>query len=442
MSAARSSYSIPLPDDTEKSLNSKRELSYSRSRSTGVHISALTEAAILGNLTESLLQGDERAETMEKVIDDDDVPNMWSLDYIGLYTQYAAVGLLSGTSGTLLPLCSYVYQADGNVCANASNIVFLAWSFKLFYALLTDTVRPFGLRRRPWMVFGWTGVLAILATLAFTAQHLTASSWLVLQMLIQVFVMFSDVPADGYSVELGQQEPPEKRGQILATGQLIRFSCSTFAGVLQTFLLNGPTTNSSTCEISASQCWSWGLTVNQYYGTLFAIIVVCFLPICRLKEPDASLVPAPALKDFYADIWDTLKSLPCLYLMIFVVGNNALTNFLNVSTIFMQYYIIDLTNLQAGVDTITTYFGLSIAIYLFKTYLINRNWRFSQYGSTLFSSTLGLLWLLVFYDIGGAQNAWFTIFIDLDQVRVYHRWNLFIYTTSIQCNIILFFHFL
>jgi hypothetical protein len=32
----------------------------------------------------------------------------------------------------------------------------------------------------------------------------------------------ADVPADGYCVELGQREPPEKRGQILATGQFVR----------------------------------------------------------------------------------------------------------------------------------------------------------------------------------------------------------------------------
>ena len=59
---------------------------------------------------------------------------------------------------------------------------------------------------------------------------------------------------------------------------------------------------------------------------------------------------------------------------------------------------------------------MSGAIWVFKTYLINRNWRWTQYASTLFSSVLGLLWLLVYYNIGGVQNAWFTIFIDLDQV--------------------------
>jgi len=50
--------------------------------------------------------------------------------------------------------------------------------------------------------------------------------------------------------------------QILATGQLIRFSFSILAGVIQAFLLNGPSTNSSTCEIAWDACWSWGLTSN------------------------------------------------------------------------------------------------------------------------------------------------------------------------------------
>lgn len=36
----------------------------------------------------------------------------------------------------------------------------------------------------------------------------------------------------------------EHRGKILATGQVIRFAGAAFAGILQTFLLNGPTTNS------------------------------------------------------------------------------------------------------------------------------------------------------------------------------------------------------
>jgi hypothetical protein len=66
---------------------------------------------------------------------------------------------------------------------------------------------------------------------------------------------------------------------------------------------------------------------------------------------------------------------------------------------------------------VTTYGTIAVAIYIFQTYLININWRYTQYGSTFLASALGLLWILAFYDVGGTRNAWFTIFIDLDQVR-------------------------
>jgi hypothetical protein len=55
----------------------------------------------------------------------------------------------------------------------------------------------------------------------------------------------------------------------------------------------------------------------------------------------------------------------------------------------MQYYIIGLTNFQAGIDTITSYASLVLAVWIFQKYLINRNWRITQYCSTIFSSILG-----------------------------------------------------
>ena len=65
--------------------------------------------------------------------------------------------------------------------------------------------------------------------------------------------------------------------------------------------------------------------------------------------------------------------------------------------------------------TVTSYFAVVVAIGLFQTYLINKNWRTTQYLSTTFTGFLGLQWLLVFYDVGGLRNGWFTIFITLNQ---------------------------
>lgn len=356
--------------------------------------------------------------SVEHLVGKIEVPDMWSKEYIGLYSQYAAVGLIYGSTGTLLAFCVYTFDGASNVCSNAKNIVNFAWSFKIVYAIITDCYRPFGMRRKPWMIAGWTGVLTILFVLAFAADKMSTSLWLVSLMFVQVFVMLSDVPADGYSVELGQLEPPERRGQILATGQRIRFSFCVIAGIIQMFLLNGPHTNDTGCPTSFLQCWSWGLTINQYYGLLFAIIFILTVPVLYLKEIDASHIPQHTLREFFEGIWATLQNLTTLYLVIFVIGVQSLSNFTNNAAIYLQYYVIKLTNFQAGVDTVTTYGALVTAIWIFQRFLINRNWRYTQYGSTVLAALLGLVWISAFYNEGGTMDGWFTIFIDLDTVSI------------------------
>ena len=349
------------------------------------------------------------------IMDEHELPNMWSKHYIGLYSQYAAIGLLYGTSGALSSFCFYVYKGANNTCANASSITFFAWSFKIIFAVITDTYRPFGLRRKPWMLFGWVFSLLLLLVLTFSADQLDASTWLVILLLIQFFAMFSDVPADGYSVELGHMEPPHQRGVILATGQMVRFVFCILAGAIQAFLLNGPSTSDPDCDKSFQGCWDWGLTINQYYGLIFGLTFLLVIPVIWLKETDPTKIPQHSLGHFMREIWATLQNLTTLYLLIFTVGTRCLTNFTSSANIYMQYSVIKLSNFQAGIDTITTYSSLSGAIWLFKTFLLNKDWRHTQYGSTIIASILGFLWLLVYYNVAGLRNGWFTIFIDLDQ---------------------------
>ena len=48
--------------------------------------------------------------------------------------------------------------------------------------------------------------------------------------------------------------------QVLATGQMIRFTFMILAGFIQAFMVNGPTTNPAGCPIAGDKCWAWGLT--------------------------------------------------------------------------------------------------------------------------------------------------------------------------------------
>ena len=278
-----------------------------------------------------------------------ETPDMWSRDYIGLYSQYAAVGIVYGSSGSYYPLCSYVYKGQSNVCANAKNIIFFAWGFKLFFAIFTDTIRPFGLRRKPWMLIGWGAVLVIFIALALFAESMDVSTWLLVQLISQVFMMIADVPADGYCVELGQMESDEQRGQILATGQRVRFTFCIIAGFIQTFLLNGPTTNDSKCEISFSSCWSWGLTVNEYYGLVAAIIFVLYVPQIFLKEPDAACYPQHTVSGLCHELWVTMQNKTTFNLIVFVIGIGMLTGFTSAANILLEYYVIGLTNFQVQI---------------------------------------------------------------------------------------------
>jgi hypothetical protein len=223
--------------------------------------------------SESILDQKNRTIDLMELESADDVdyvaPNMWSKQNIGLYSQYAAVGLLYGSAGTVLPFCAYVKKGEDQVCSNAGSLVFLAWNFKILFAIFTDLYKPFGYRRKSWMIIGWCMSLVVLLILAVVpTSHLSVSGWLGLLMVTQVFVMISDVPSDGYCVQLGKLEPPKSRGTILATGQMCRFGFSMLAGVLQTLFLNGK----STSPPGSTNYWSFGLTMNGYYGLLFALV--------------------------------------------------------------------------------------------------------------------------------------------------------------------------
>ena len=289
------------------------------------------------------------ADLSDQIDDNDITEKMWTWDYIGLYAHYAGVGINGGIQGLILNFCVYYFHGATTLCPNAQAIIFLPWSFKIIYAILTDSFRPFGLRRKPYLIVGWIGVLVFTLALAVFAPSMGSSTWILLSICTMVFLMLADVPADGYSVELGKLEKPEHRGQILATGQRIRFVSTMAAGFIQAFLVNGPSTNPSTCPISMMHCWSWGLTVSQYYYLIFVIISVLFIPILYLKEPDARHIPMRTFYEHGVELWETLENRTAFSLLVYVTGTGVFASMGNIATTYMQYYVIGLTNLQAGI---------------------------------------------------------------------------------------------
>ena len=150
------------------------------------------------------------------------------------------------------------------------------------------------------------------------------------------------------------------------------------------------------------------------YWLLFAIVLILVIPIYMLKELPSNK-PVHTLDQFREELWDTLQSRTTLSLLVYVIGISGFCNFVSKANYYMQYYIIELTNFQVGLDGLSTYGVLSLAIWIFRTYLLNKSWRRTSYFSNLFAGTLGLLWLPTYWNSPGARNPYYTIFVDIDQ---------------------------
>lgn len=275
--------------------------------------------------------------------------------------------------------------------------------------------------------------------------------------------------------------------------------------------MNGPTTNPSDCQVSFNGCWAFGLTVNQYYGLLFAMIFIITIPIFWLQElpqsedfaikdltipmtsvteeirqenkspddidPEMNIIEArhadrsismqstqtielddenhlqegpdsinssfrgqdksillpttpkrwiiikkhKSVSYFIDEIWRVLQNKTTFNMMIFVIGAHSLTNLPGPTISYMKFYIIKLSNFQIGIDSITTNIALVTAVYVFKTYLINYNWRRLEYIATIGPALMGFVWILVYYDIGGLMNGWFAIFVGKISVDITMR---------------------
>jgi hypothetical protein len=97
-------------------------------------------------------------------------PTLWSRECVGLFAQYAAVGLLYGAlPGTIYPLLQNYLNVQGTQALAARVLVSLPWSFKVFYGIVSDCFPVGGYRRRPYMLLGWAISFAVLVAMACTS---------------------------------------------------------------------------------------------------------------------------------------------------------------------------------------------------------------------------------------------------------------------------------
>jgi len=84
----------------------------------------------------------------------------------------------------------------------------------------------------------------------------------------------------------------------------------------------------------------------------------------------------------------------------------------SVASVIFMYDVIKLTNLEIGALTLLSYLALLGGILIFRYYLMNKNWRISQYASFLLGAVFGLLLIPSYYNLNNLANAWYLISVS------------------------------
>lgn len=341
--------------------------------------------------------------------------------------MYAMVGLVYGfvSNYIQIPICQYVFgplgkpgRASIQQCNISTSITQMPWNFKVFYGLILDRLWFCGTRRRGWIVFGWSGALIMLALMAFVAQDLASegniATYMFLLMGMCIFYIFADVAGDGMTIELSRLEPPETRGYILTTGQLVRFAATTATNVFGILAMNGKdyappaTTHGSNGTVFPFQLEFW---------QVHCVLAGCALPlliamILLLKDPPRLAVESEprSLKQVAAVLWNVMKTKVMFFLIVFAVGNMAIASLLNPGANIICF-IAGPSTLQNSIGNLAGNAMFLVGVFLFRRFFMQRNWRVTfVWTAMLLAANCGFQ-LLVIYDAGGVgQDGWFYSF--------------------------------
>jgi len=360
--------------------------------------------------------------------------------------MYAIIGLVYGwiQNFIAIPICYYVFgplqypaldshgapmehpnRSSLQQCNIGQAITTMPWNLKVFYGLFLDQFGFFGTRRKGWIIFGWTGGLTMLVITGALSSSLAnetprnadhyptgdSSFFLYCMLLLGMcaFYIFSDVAGDGMTIELSRYEAPEHRGYILTTGQMIRFSSTIAANLLGIIFMNG---TSYVAPTKFSSAFAFELSFPVIHFVLVGMCVPFYVGmILWLKDPpkDENQVHH-STGAIIGTLWNLMKTKVMFLLIVGMLLNMAIASLTNPAQNVMQQ-IVKPSSLNAGVGAMFGNIIFLVGVWFFRTYLMDRNWRYTFIATGLIMALNGIFMFIMIYNVGGiGQNPWFFVF--------------------------------
>jgi hypothetical protein len=302
-------------------------------------------------------------------------------------------------------------------CRNMTTISSLPWSLKIFAAIVCDLVWPFGMRRKPYILAGFFVATVGMLAIGIGIEDFSHEAYLYAMIATNTGVVIGAVAADGYAVQLalmGKEGSKERRGWILMTAAIVRFSANVFTGVLQGFLMNGPELNGGR-EVKWNEAWEWGISLRSFYFINAALLVLLFIPMSIMKEiPDRRpCARRRTPSKLFVEVWGILKSKATFKLCLF----STILKFAsirNAAHYYLQSHVVGFPIFTASLEQMFGSLGLVWGVIVFRSVLIHENWRqLVLFTSIAYNVSKATLWSLAIYNIFGLRNAWFMVFTEV-----------------------------
>jgi len=321
----------------------------------------------------------------------------------GFAAQYFAVGLIyGGLPATLYGFFLGYLNVPAYVYSTVSVVCYLPWSFKFFFGLINDTMPIGGLRRKPYMMIGWsicavvllvlsqmglpppywcidssTGEYVKTKTLPDGSEHVAdpchpdsakaGGKYAMLMMLAALGYVIADVAADGLTTEYAKAEPLATRGSTQSTAYLTRTIGQACSVLFVGLCMNGKLYNGS---------FSWSLSFPTICGA-FAIPAALMVPISAwfVVEPRSREGKSLSLGEYLAMCWELLKSRACFFIIIYTFFTPVVSNITTTAAAQVKKEWAGVQNFQNQMFTLVGCLLFASGLLLVKKKFLHASWR-------------------------------------------------------------------
>lgn len=159
------------------------------------------------------------------------------LRYLSFSALYLAQGIPEGLVIFGIPAWMAMNGKSPAEIGSFTAIALIPWSFKIIAAPLMDrfTWLPMG-RRRPWIIFGQTGLIASFLSMAFIPDPLNNLTLLMVAAFsVSLFTIFQDIAVDGMAIDILPVDQQARANGLMWGSKTLGISASVAAG---SFIIN------------------------------------------------------------------------------------------------------------------------------------------------------------------------------------------------------------